>query len=128
MTGPNYGDSQPQPLPIFVDSEIRVLEGSAAVESLRDRNDLKYLTQQGILQVDQARWQEAQRYERKTWMTNQVNANDDRNHDHKTTSVAIKQSPDALLTASSNLAVVHSPISDLSYRISGQSTSRCWIR
>ena len=74
MTGPNYGDSQPQPLPIFVDSEIRVLEGSAAVESLRDRNDLKYLTQQGILQVDQARWQEAQRYERKTWMTNQVNA------------------------------------------------------
>jgi hypothetical protein len=83
MTGTGNGNTQPQILPIFVDSEIRVHEGSSAVERLRDRNDLKYLTQQGILQVDQARWQEAQQYERKTWMTNLVQANYHRNHDHK---------------------------------------------
>ena len=82
---PGFTDSgrQPQPSPIFVDADIRVLEGSAAVERLRERNDLQYLTQQGIIQVDRARWQEAQRYERKTWMTHLINADDDRNHDHK---------------------------------------------
>lgn len=83
MTGTDNGNPQPQPLPIFVDSEIRVHERSAAVEHLRDRNDLKYFNQQGILHMDQARWQVAQQYERKTWMTNLVQVNYDRNHDHK---------------------------------------------
>ena len=83
MTNFNPENSQPEPRPIFVDSDIRVLEGPAAAERLRERNDLKYLTPQGIVQVDRARWQEAQHYERKTWMTNLANADDDRNHDHK---------------------------------------------
>jgi glycosyltransferase involved in cell wall biosynthesis len=83
MMETNKGDTQQQPFPIFIDSEIRVLEGSAAVERLSDRNDLKYFTESGILQVDQARWQEAQQYERKTWMTNLLHANDNRNHDHQ---------------------------------------------
>ena len=83
MTDPNNGNPLPEPRPVFVDSEIHVLEGAAAAERLRERNDLHYLTKQGIVQVDRARWQEAQRYERKTWMTNLVDAEDDRNHDHK---------------------------------------------
>jgi len=83
MTGTDNGNTQPQPLSIFVDSEIRVHKGSSVVQRPRDRNNLKYFTQQGILQVDQARWQGAQQHERKTWMTNLVHANYDRYHDHK---------------------------------------------
>ena len=83
MTNLNDGNSLPEPRPVFVDADIQVFEGSAAAERLHKRNDLQYLTQEGILQVDSARWLEAQRYERKTWMTNLANADDDRNHDHE---------------------------------------------
>ena len=79
----NQGNPLPEPRPIFVDSDIRVFEGAAATEQLRQRNDLGYLTPQGVVNVDRSRWEEAQRYERKTWMTNLVNADDDRNSDHK---------------------------------------------
>src|SRR5262249_52947134 len=52
----------------FVDDNIREYHGAAAAQRLAEKNDSRFLTPQGILQVDRERWTEAQRYEKKTWM------------------------------------------------------------
>ncbi len=67
----------------FVDDSIREYHGPAAAQKLAEKNDSRFLTTDGILQVDSSRWQEAQRYERKTWMEQNLGALDDRNEFHK---------------------------------------------
>jgi SAM-dependent methyltransferase len=62
----------------FTDKEVRTYFGEEASRRMSERNDQQFLTDQGIIAVDESRWKEAQYYERKTWM--EVNLC--RDHDH----------------------------------------------
>jgi SAM-dependent methyltransferase len=69
--------------PLFIDQEIEVLEGSAAEQALRTKNDTRFFVPgMGVARVDEQRWQEAQHYERKTWMERGRANADDRNLIH----------------------------------------------
>jgi|GEM_PF-650291 len=67
----------------FVDESIREYHGDAAARKLAEKNDSRFLSGHGIVQVDAGRWAEAQRYERKTWLEQNLAASDDRNEFHK---------------------------------------------
>lgn len=68
----------------FVDKEINQFTGDDAERRLKETNDLCfYLEGDGIIKVDIKRWQEAQYYEKKTWLTRCISDKDDRNHQHK---------------------------------------------
>lgn len=67
---------------IYVAADRQTYFGSEAAELFKDSNDLKYLTKDGVIKVDRERWETAQQYERNTWMTDLINADDDRNFEH----------------------------------------------
>jgi SAM-dependent methyltransferase len=69
---------------LFIDKEINVFYSGEADKRLKEKNDLKYFDENfhGIHKVDIERWQEAQFYEKKTWMNKGIFISDDRNHDH----------------------------------------------
>jgi predicted O-methyltransferase YrrM/ubiquinone/menaquinone biosynthesis C-methylase UbiE len=67
---------------MFVDENVQVYEGDEARKRLRFKNDAPYQSENGIINVPLTRWEEAQRYERKTWMEQNLNAVDDRNLFH----------------------------------------------
>lgn len=67
---------------IFVDSPLAVLFDSDAAARLAQTNDTRFATDDGVLTVDAARWQQAQAYERETWLTYNRDATDDRNGQH----------------------------------------------
>lgn len=67
---------------LFVSADRQIVFGSEAEDLLKRDNDLKYLTEDGVVQVDRERWQEAQSYERETWMSDLIDARDDRNVKH----------------------------------------------
>jgi SAM-dependent methyltransferase len=69
---------------IFINEEVNVFLGEEAEFFLSQKNDSKYLKDGSIHVVDKERWNEAQNYEKKTWMELCSNANDDRNIDHFT--------------------------------------------
>lgn len=68
---------------IFVASPVDVLRNEEADERLRSTNDARFLSERGVVAVDATRWQQAQQYERETWLTYNPTANNDRNDDHK---------------------------------------------
>lgn len=69
--------------PIFISSPVNVLRGDAARVALSTTNDAAYLTPgKGVLSVPLERWQQAQAYERETWLTHGMNATEDRNTEH----------------------------------------------
>lgn len=63
----------------YVDIDINVHTGQKAEQLISKDNDLKYLTEDGIIFVDNERWQRAQTYENRTWMVQCLCANDDHN-------------------------------------------------
>jgi len=67
---------------IFVDKEIKVLQGEEAEKMLNIKNDSKYLKDNAIMSVSYDRWLEAQYYEKKTWMSDNRHISDDRNYHH----------------------------------------------
>lgn len=68
---------------LYVDEELRILTGDKAESALRERSDAAYLdTRDGVVRVPRERWQQAQRYERDTWMVAGAEATDDRNVEH----------------------------------------------
>lgn len=67
---------------IFVASPIDVYMDDAAAAKLALVNDSRFTTSQGILKVDEARWKEAQKYERDTWLLYNLDAVSDRNELH----------------------------------------------
>lgn len=72
-----------EPKRLFIDSDVRVFEGEEATRRLAQRNAAAgYEPGRGITRVDRLRWEEAQRYERRTWMELYRYAADDRNRDH----------------------------------------------
>jgi SAM-dependent methyltransferase len=68
--------------PVFISADASVTRGSAAAELIASKNDEAYASPEGIVRVDRARWQEAQRYEETTWMVRGRAATDDRNLQH----------------------------------------------
>lgn len=67
---------------IFVSSPIDVLTGDDAKHALATTNDTRFETEDGVLVVDKERWQQAQEYERRTWMELNLGAMEDRNNFH----------------------------------------------
>jgi SAM-dependent methyltransferase len=67
---------------IFVDKEINIFSDKIAEEMIKEKNEFKYLIDESIMTVDQERWEEAQHYEKKTWMVSNRHISDDRNYEH----------------------------------------------
>lgn len=63
----------------FVDENIIVHYNEEAQKLLRKQNDNKFLSKNGIVNVNEKRWEEAQRYEYKSWMVNGLTAHSDHN-------------------------------------------------
>jgi len=69
---------------IWVGSPTDVRKGHEAEKALQDVNDSKYWNQfNGIVKVDDERWERAQKYELEGWKQHWVNSTSDRNHQHK---------------------------------------------
>jgi SAM-dependent methyltransferase len=68
----------------YIDEHITIYEGREAEERLRAHSDLDAVDPKtGITRVELARWQEAQRYERRTWMERGQYVLSDRNEYHR---------------------------------------------
>jgi SAM-dependent methyltransferase len=68
---------------LFIDETVTVHQGQDAAQRLAAHNDLRFFEPgKGIARVDRARWEEAQRYERRTWMELNRGAVEDRNQVH----------------------------------------------
>lgn len=68
----------------FVDERRQVLRGQEAHEALRQRSDRAFLDGiAGVAKVTKERWEEAQRYESRTWLDGSLRALEDRNWDHR---------------------------------------------
>lgn len=77
--------SSPREAPVFIADDRTVLTGEAARRALATRSDAPRVRPgSGITRVEPERWQEAQRYERRTWMNDFRNVADDRNQFHAT--------------------------------------------
>lgn len=69
---------------LFVDEQLRYTTGEEAARALATRSDAPFFTEgEGVLRVPKTRWQEAQHYERDTWLIANATAADDRNNDHE---------------------------------------------
>jgi len=69
---------------LYVDDQLHVLKGEEAARALREHSDQTYLDpHDGVVRVPKQRWQQAQRYERDTWMVANADASDDRNTSHR---------------------------------------------
>jgi len=69
--------------PIFVVSQVEIYRGADAERKLAERNDRAYADENNaILRVPDARWADAQVYERETWMKYNLGARVDRNGVH----------------------------------------------
>ncbi|MFN0111788.1 MAG: class I SAM-dependent methyltransferase [Blastocatellia bacterium] len=68
---------------IFVDEDVNIFTGTDAKTHLEKESDAHFLSEgEGVVSVTKARWQVAQRYECRTWMTKGSHAVDDRNYTH----------------------------------------------
>jgi len=68
---------------LFVDEQLHILKGDEAAKALHEQSDAAYLDPRGgVSKVPKTRWQQAQRYERDTWMVANADATDDRNDAH----------------------------------------------
>jgi len=70
--------------PLFIDSPVNVLRGDAARVALSSTNDAAYKDRHGhgVLSVPLERWQQAQEYERATWLKYGLTLTEDRNTEH----------------------------------------------
>jgi hypothetical protein len=66
----------------FVDENRNVIKGEKALELIKSRTLETIDPEKGVTKVDANRWQEAQRYERRTWMEG-IASLSDRNEDHE---------------------------------------------
>ena len=67
----------------FISSPVSVLTGDAARVALQSTNDAAHYTEgKGVLSVPLERWQEAQAYERATWLEHGLMLTEDRNAEH----------------------------------------------
>jgi hypothetical protein len=65
---------------LFVDEHRNIIRGQRAIELIQEREAQPIDPEKGIIKVDQKRWQEAQRYERRTWMEGLATMSDRNEH------------------------------------------------
>lgn len=70
-------------MPIYIESPTSIYQGAEAAEKLAQKNDSRFVSDDGIVKVDDARWQVAQEYERATWLVHGINNTDDRADQHR---------------------------------------------
>ena len=69
---------------IFIDEKTSIYEGEQAAALLAEQAKKQFVDPQwGVVEVDQERWEEAQRYERRTWLENARRRFSDRNEYHR---------------------------------------------
>jgi SAM-dependent methyltransferase len=69
---------------LYIDENVAVHEGEEAAQLLRARGGrVDVDPRSGVARVDQGRWEEAQRYERRTWMQHGRRTVSDRNEHHR---------------------------------------------
>lgn len=74
------------PTRIFIDEQVDIYEGEQAAALINERFDNEAAlvdAARGVTRVDHERWQEAQRYEKRTWLTKSRNTATDRNEFHR---------------------------------------------
>jgi SAM-dependent methyltransferase len=77
-------DDESRPKAIFIDDKAEVHEGEQARRQLQARAAAESVdAERGVTQVTAERWQEAQRYERRTWLDKGRRAASDRNEEHR---------------------------------------------
>jgi hypothetical protein len=67
---------------VFVDENRNIIKGPKAIELIQARHGDVIDPEKGVTRVDDDRWKEAQRYERRTWMDG-IAAMSDRNEEHE---------------------------------------------
>jgi SAM-dependent methyltransferase len=68
---------------LYVSKDIEVFTGQEAERRLAENSDARYLdAQKGVVQVDSRRWEEAQQFEKKSWMERGLDLFEDRNDEH----------------------------------------------
>ena len=68
---------------VYIDENVDIHEGAEAEAMLKDRRTFHLVdARYGITEVDQNRWEEAQRYEKRVWMDLNPASSSDRNEDH----------------------------------------------
>ncbi|NLD92983.1 MAG: class I SAM-dependent methyltransferase [Fibrobacter sp.] len=67
---------------IFVDSKGKLFQGKKAAGLIKEKNDLMFLSDDGVVSVSEMRWKEAQKYELNFAMKKQKAHSDDRNIEH----------------------------------------------
>lgn len=70
-------------MPLFIASPTEIYQGQDAIDKLAQTNDSRFVSADGIIQVDLDRWQQAQAYERATWMETGLSMTDDRADHHR---------------------------------------------
>ena len=69
---------------VFIDENVVIHEGVEAEEMLKSKAHFQDVDKRyGIVTVDKSRWEEAQRYEKHTWMALNQATSTDRNEDHR---------------------------------------------
>lgn len=79
-------DNSPEATPLFIDEHVEVHEGDRAAAMIRERVTREaalFDPARGIARVGRERWEEAQRYERRSWMEKSRYAATDRNEYHR---------------------------------------------
>ena len=69
--------------PIFVESATSVFHGDHALRRLQRVNDTRFETEDGVVKVDEERYQVAKAYERHTWLVHNLKLETDRNEFHR---------------------------------------------
>lgn len=82
---------------LFISSPVNVLRGDAARAALTTTNDAAHYTEgKGVLAVPLERWQQAQQYERATWLDYGLMLTEDRNAEHAAMFDGYKALPEKL--------------------------------
>lgn len=66
----------------YINSDGRVFQGQEADNLFQKKNDLNFLTAEGVIKVSKNRWEEAQKYELKFMTERCLSQADDRNIEH----------------------------------------------
>lgn len=108
----------------FVASPTDVYHDDEAAAMLRDTNDSRFMTVLGVVSVDRARWEKAQRYERETWLTYNLDARSDRNEAHREAFGGYAALPYDLGDC---IELGCGPFTNLRYILDGHKASSIWL-
>ena len=67
----------------YVNENAEVYENEVAKKLLEEHSENRFFGDDGIIQIDKKRWEEAQRYESSEWLERCAGANNDRNDFHE---------------------------------------------